>query len=69
MKSLELVENDDSLEKDLEGNELFKRDVKNALCLITPYIPFVGIACGGISIGKHIMKKRSEGTTSQKKNE
>ena len=28
MKSLELVDSDDSLEKDLEGNELFKRDVK-----------------------------------------
>ena len=60
MKSLELVENDDSLEKDLEGNELFKRDVKNILCLITPYIPFVGLVCGGVSVGKHITKKRSE---------
>ena len=29
MKSLELVENDDSLEKDLEGDELLKKDVKN----------------------------------------
>ena len=40
--SLELVDDGESLERDLENNELFKRDVKNILCYITPYIPFVG---------------------------
>ena len=43
MTSLELVEDGESLEKDLENNELFKRYVKNILCYITPYIPFVGL--------------------------
>ena len=61
MKSLELVEDGADLEKDLENNEVFKRDVKNILCYITPYIPFVGMVCGGICLGKHVMKKRSEG--------
>ena len=36
MTSLELVDDRESLEKDLENNELFKRDVKNILCYITP---------------------------------
>ena len=57
MTSLELVDDGESLEKDLENNELFKRDVKNILCYITPYIPFVGLVCGGICLGKHVMKK------------
>ena len=32
MTSLELVDDGESLEKDLENNELFRRDVKNILC-------------------------------------
>ena len=43
MMSLELIDDSESLEKDLKNNELFKRDVKNILCYITPYIPFVGL--------------------------
>ena len=43
---LELVENDDSLEKDLDNNEPFKKDVKEFVGLITPYIPCVGLVCG-----------------------
>ena len=58
MTSLELVDDGESLEKDLENNELFKRDVKNILCYITPYIPFVGLVCGGICLEKHMMRRR-----------
>ena len=62
MTSLELVNVDDgeSFKKDLGNNELFKRDVKNALSYVTPYIPFVGLVCGGICIAKYVMKKKSE---------
>ena len=58
MTSLELVDDGESLEKDLDNNELFKRDVKNILCHITPYIPFVRLVCGGICLGKHVMRRR-----------
>ena len=58
MTSLELVEDGVDLEKDLAGNELFKRDVKNILSYVTPCIPFVGLVCGGICLGKHVMRKR-----------
>ena len=57
---LELVENDESLEKDLDNNEPFKNDVKEFVGLITPYIPYVGLVCGGICIGKYVCKKRSK---------
>ena len=60
MTSLELVNVNDgeSFKKDLGNNELFKRDVKNALSYVTPYIPFVGLVCGGICIAKYVMKKK-----------
>ena len=57
MTSFEL-DDGEFLEKDLENNELFKRDVKNILCHITPYIPFVGLVCGGICLGKHVTRRR-----------
>ena len=62
MTSLELVNVDDreSFKKDLGDNELFKRDVKNALSYVTPYIPFVGLVCGGICIAKYVMKRKRE---------
>ena len=56
MTSLELVDDGKSLEKELENNELF--NIKNILCYITPYIPFVGLVCGGICLGKQVMKRR-----------
>ena len=59
MTSLELVEDGENLEGDLGNNELFKRDVKNILCYVTPYIPLVGLVYGGICLGKHILKKRA----------
>ena len=59
MTSLELVEDGENLEGDLGNNELFKRDVKNILCYVTPYIPLIGLVCGGICLGKHILKKRA----------
>ena len=57
MTSLELIEDGEDLETDLENNELLKRDMKNMLCHVTPYIPLVGLVCGGICLGKHILKK------------
>ena len=62
---LELVENDDSLERDLDNNELFKKDVKEFAGMITPCNPYVGLVCGGICIGKHMCKKRSRGNESE----
>ena len=42
MTSLELIDDGEDLERDLE-NELLKRDVKNVLSYVTPYIPLVGL--------------------------
>ena len=62
MTQLELVDVDDkeSLKKDLGDLELFKRDVKNVLGYATPYIPFIGLVCGGICITKYVIRKKTE---------
>ena len=60
MTQLDLVDVNDkeSLKKDLGDSDLFKRDVKNVLGYVTPYIPFVGLICGGICITKYVVKKK-----------
>ena len=57
LTSLELVEDGKDLESELKNNELLKRDVKNILSYVTPYVPLIGLACGAICIRKHILKK------------
>ena len=54
---LELVGDPILLREELENNELFKKDVKNILGYVTPYIPFIGLACGGICLVKYMMKR------------
>ena len=58
MKSLEAVNDNVSLENDLASNELFKRDVKKIIGVVTPYIPLVGIISGGVTIGAHVVDKK-----------
>ena len=43
LTSLEMVEGK-KLKDDVKGNELFKRDVKNILSFVTPYVPLIGLA-------------------------
>ena len=58
MRSLEAVNDNVSLENDLASNELFKRDIKKIIGVVTPYIPLVGIISGGVTIGAHVVEKK-----------
>ena len=58
LASLEMMEEKEELKDDLKSNELFKREVKNILSYVTPYVPFIGLACGAICLGKHMLKTR-----------
>ena len=58
LTSLEMVEEKEELRDDLQSNELFKRDVKSILSYVTPYVPLIGLACGAICLGKHMLKTR-----------
>ena len=54
MDNLGWVKDNVSLEKDLSGNELFKKDVKK---IIGYCIPMVGLVSGGVTIGAHVTDK------------
>ena len=58
MDNLSWVKDNVSLEKDLSGNELFKKDVKKIIGYLTPYIPMVGLISGGVAIGAHVADKK-----------
>ena len=58
MKSLEAVKNNVALKNHLVKNKLLKSDVKKLICFITPYITMVGLLCGRVTMGAHIVEKR-----------
>ena len=55
---LEAIESADALEKDLGKDKLFRRDVKNIVERFTPYLPYLGLVSGGITVGKHVVRKK-----------
>ena len=62
MEQLELVKSKCELEKDLTKNELLRKDIKKIVGYITPFVPFIGIISGGITVGGHVISKKTEGT-------
>ena len=58
LASLGMVEEKEELKGELKGNELFKRDVKNMLSYVTPHVPLIGLACGAVCLGKHMLRTR-----------
>ena len=55
---LEAIESSEELEKDLIKDKLLKRDVKNLVERVTPFLPCIGLLSGGITVGKHVVKKK-----------
>lgn len=63
MRNLDLVDDDVALRKDLDEIKICKRDVKKIVGYVTPYIPLIGLVCGGVCVTSHVMKKsKSEKT-------
>ena len=56
----EAIERSEELEKDLSKDKLLKRDLKSVLEKFSPYLPYLGIFSGGITVGKHVIKKRAD---------
>ena len=42
------------LSQDLESNKLLKADIEKIVGMITPFLPFVGFATGGLTVGKYV---------------
>ena len=62
MEQLELVKNKLELEKDRPKNELLKNDVKKLVGYITPFVPYIGLISGGLTVGGHVISKKTAGT-------
>ena len=60
MGGLDAIESSEELEKELTNDKLLKRDVKSVVEKISPYLPYLGILSGRVTVGKHVIKKRSK---------
>ena len=54
------IESPDALFKELEKNELLKRNVKLIVSFFTPIIPELGFILGGITTAKHIYNHKTK---------
>ena len=58
LEQFKLIESSSELGQELNENELFKEEVKKLVEELTPHIPRIGLACGGLTVFKHMMNKR-----------
>ncbi|CAB4033502.1 Hypothetical predicted protein [Paramuricea clavata] len=56
MGELKAVKYSEGMEKELlVENKLLRKDLRNLVGYITPYIPLIGILSAGIIVGKHVV--------------
>ena len=58
---LDAIESSEELTKELEKDELLRRDVYRVVETLSPYIPFIGFVSGGITTIKHVYNHKGEG--------
>ena len=56
---LDAIESSEELGKELRADKLLRRDVKSIVERFTPFLPFLGIISGGVTVGKHVIKHKS----------
>ena len=64
---LDAIESSDELEKDIGKDKLLRRDVKLLVERVTPFLPYLGLLSGGITVGKHVVKKKYTGNNTDVK--
>ena len=69
LNHFKIIRNTNKLEQNLKGNALVKRDVKQIVGDLTPYIPYVGLFCGGIITFTQAVDERNEPSDDVKMNE
>ena len=60
LEMLEKVPSAKDLATELKEDKLLQGNVKSAINLISPFIPFIGIVTGGATVRKHVMRKQAE---------
>ena len=58
MEATNMIDDAKSMEEELVHNKMVKRDLKNILGYVTPYIPLIGLVCGVTIVGKHVYNKK-----------
>ena len=60
MGELNFIRDKYKLSKDLQDNDLLKDDMKKIVGYVTPYLPFVGIVSGGITVAGHVVENNTQ---------
>ena len=60
MEGLNMIDDAKSMEEELLHNKMVKRDLKNILGYVTPYIPLIGLVCGVSIVGKHVYSRKTQ---------
>ena len=60
MEGVNIIDDAKSMEEELLHNKMVKRDLKNILGYVTPYIPLIGLVCGISIVGKHMYNRKTE---------
>ena len=67
MGGLDAIESSEELEKELKSDKLLRRDVKSIVEKLTPFLSFLGIISGGVTVGKHVIKHKSSDNETESK--
>jgi hypothetical protein len=57
LEAINMVDSGDNLREELNQDKLLKSDVKSAVETISPWIPYLGIFSGGVTVGKHVFNR------------
>ncbi len=58
MEGVNIIDDAKKMEEELLHNKMVKRDLKNILGYVTPYIPLIGLVCGVSIVGKHVCNRK-----------
>ena len=65
MEGANMIDDAKSMEEELVHDKMVKRDLKNILRYVTPYIPLIGLVCGVSIVGKHMYNRKPEQSTDE----
>ncbi len=60
MEGANMIDDAKNMEEELLHNKMVKRDLRNILKYVTPYIPLIGLVCGISIVGKHMYNRKTE---------
>ena len=54
----EMVENECDLKKELSKSKMFRNDLKSFVGSVTPYVPYIGLISGLLTVGGYVFYKK-----------